>query len=274
MDPGRKNVYIRPMLLFPLLACTAAKPVPEDLDGLAHWFWQNYEAGTDEELAEATVALHAAVGGESLEGAETGGLTDLGADEVALVELVTDPDPAAARGLVLINLIPCTLEVLEPILYALEQDALYEGVYDRYERVYTSDLDAYVVREAPHLGWQSDITATIMGATYTERVLGGLRWSPAVDGVSGAWGPVLLGRAWLPEPATFESGGKSFDQDYQLEVYWERAPGEVVHFYAVWRQGDYGAGLTTDSDAVAGILLDGLEDWDQDTATLCAGAGG
>lgn len=264
-------MYIVQVLGLLLLGCTATKPVPQDLDGLAHWFWQNYEAGSDEEVAAATVALHAAVGGDTLDGATTGSLTDLDAAEVALVDLRWTPDPAAARGVVLINPVPCSLAALEPILYDLEQDALYPGTYDAYTRVYTSDFDAYVAREVPHLSWRSDITATILGATYTEEVLGGLRWSPAVEGVSGAWGPVLMGRAYIPEPAVFESDGKSFDQDYQLEVWWERAPGEVVHFYAVWRQGDYGAGLTSDSDAVAGLLLDGLEDWDRDTAALCGG---
>lgn len=258
------------VLLLLAVGCASTKPVPADLDGLAHWFWQHYDAGTDEEIAEATVALHAAIDGDALKKAETGTLTDLTTAEAELVPLDAPPDPAAARGMVLANVIGCTLEELEPILYALDQDQLYPDVYDAYGRVYTTDLDAYVAREAPQLGWQSDIEATILGSTYTERVLAGLRWSPAVEG-SGDWGPVLLGRAWIPEPAAFEDENKSFDQDFQLEIYWERSPGEVLHVYALWREMSYGSGLTTDSDTVVGIILDNLVKWDDQTTALCAG---
>ena len=42
-----------------------------------------------------------------------------------------------------------------------------------------------------------------------------------------------------------------FDQDYQLEVYYERAPGELIHVYPLWREIALPSlGLSTDNDSV------------------------
>ena len=68
----------------------------------------------------------------------------------------------------------------------------------------------------------------------------------------------------------FEEGSdKSMDQDYQLEIYWPRGPGRVVHAYAMWRQADWGSGFTSDDEGVQRILLNNLIAWDDDTEKLC-----
>ena len=75
----------------------------------------------------------------------------------------------------------------------------------------------------------------------------------------------------MTQPAAFDEGSKkSMDQDYQIEAFWERSPGELVHVYGMWRQGDYGAGYTTDSEGVQRLILNGMSSWDDDTERLCA----
>ena len=49
------------------------------------------------------------------------------------------------------------------------------------------------------------------------------------------YGPVIVSRGVLDEPAYFnDSDERGLFQDYQMEVYFERAPGETVPFYTIW----------------------------------------
>ena len=67
-----------------------------------------------------------------------------------------------------------------------------------------------------------------------EHTSGGVRFIPA-DEKAGT-GPILLSRSWMKGPAQFKGDDTSFDQDFQIETYYERAPGELWHAYGVWRE--------------------------------------
>lgn len=269
---GSAAVYaaISALLVSGAVGCANVDPAPEDLDGLIHFFWNSYQEGEDAQIREAVSNLHATTRADELEEARDGSFSDLAASEVAVVGLEGKVDPSAARGMFLVNVIACPLESVERIVYALEQDQLYEDVYDRYERRYTSDLDAYVSRDRRSLTWEVDIAASVLGTSYEEHLKGGIRWVPAGEPGS-QFGPILVARTWMPEPARFESDSKSFDQDYQIEVYYERAPGEVVHLYGMWRQMDMGTilNLTQDNDQLVATILGNLADWDEQTGKLC-----
>jgi hypothetical protein len=254
------------MLLLALLACRGVDPAPADLDGLSQWFWLNYEAADDAAIAAAVVNLHAAIGGADRTEVLDGGLADLDPAGPAVVGLTVDPAPAA--GMFMAGPLACPLADLERLLYHLEQDELYE--YDAYDRSYTSDFDAYQSRATPTLAWQVTLDASVLGQRYTERLNGGLRYVPAIDEATSPFGPILISRTWLLEPAEFHSGGGSFTQDYQIEVWYERAPGDVLHTYAMWREFDWGSGFDQDNQAAIRINLNGLADWDRQTEDLCA----
>ncbi len=248
--------------------CKNVDPAPADLDGLMHQLWGDYEGASDEELTAAVVELHDVIDADSMEELEDGSLTALAADAADGLPISPAPDPSLAQGLYILNVIDCDLSQLERILYDLDQDRLYEGAYETYDRTYLSDFDAYVAREAPTLEWEIDLTAELVGAEFDEALRGGLRYW---DDPENPLGPALMARTFLTEPATFPEGSsKSFDQDYQLEVYYERAPGEVVHAYAIWRVFDMGGGLTIEDESVMRIILNNLADWDDNTAQLCA----
>ena len=63
------------------IACKKIEPAPEDLDGLAHYFWDKFDEGLDEEIALAVINLEAAIDSEGEEGT-TSRLTD---ESVALI---------------------------------------------------------------------------------------------------------------------------------------------------------------------------------------------
>lgn len=256
------------MALLLLLACARPVEAPEDLDALFHYLWQHYAAGTDEEMLAAGANL-----APLIETASDGLITRLDRDEQATVEMEGDQDPAEATGWYVAGPLACPFADTEQILYALDQEGLYESAtgkesYEAYDRVYTSDLDAYTSRAEPFLTWTTTYTVTPVLTTYTAVILGSLRYVPEQDGV----GPMLLQRSHLPAPATFASETQDFfEQDYQLDIVLPHGDG-VVHAYGNWRDLQ-SAGLEDESAGVQNLLIDGLVGYYQDLETVCAAGG-
>ena len=61
----------------------------------------------------------------------------------------------------------------------------------------------------------------------------------------------------------------TFEQDYQIELFWERAPGELVHAYGIWREMNVG-GLSAEDEGFVNVTLNNMVDWDEQTVALCA----
>jgi hypothetical protein len=248
--------------------CAPLDPAPEDLDGLFHYVWNHLDEGVDGELAGAAVNAHAAVDGDTL--AEPVDGTVSGLDRAALdaVGMPQSADPAAAVGLYRIGLLPCTLDQVERAAISDELAGLYPDLIDGCERTYLGDLEAYRSREVATLDWESWIEDSLAGIGYSKRVLGGIRRIPEIDAGASPWGPVLFTRAWLPEPAVFEGDDYYWDQDYQVDLYLERAPGEVLHLLALWRSVGMGT-ITSENEFMQTMILKARADWDDRTAELC-----
>ncbi len=257
--------YDGPVLF--LFACAPLDPAPEDVDGLLHYLWTWYDDGTDEQLAEVQRNVHSALGAE-LEETLDGTVSDLTDADVALVGM--GGDPAAAQGLFIARPLACTLEQLERVVSHQDQLSLYPDAYETYQRTFTSDYDAYMARHTPTLSWELENSNTLLGAWYSSVAVGRLRYLPDLGAELTPHGPGLHSRIVMTEPASFEEGSnKSLEQNYQLEVFYERSPGELVHVYATWQQGDFG-GVTTDDEAVQRLVVNNMAAWDDDTEVLCA----
>lgn len=256
------------MVLLFLLACRHPVDAPEDLDALFHWYWDKYEDGTDEELLAAAVNLEPLIQAES-----TGLVTVLTQEEQDTVEMQGEQDPAEATGMFVAGPIDCDFGDFERLMYALDQEGLYEAAtgkesYIAYDRVYTSDLDAYEARETPFLTWTTTYTVKPVLTTYTAVISGSIRFVPEADGV----GPLVIQRSYLPSPATFESNTNDFfEQDYQLDIVLPK--GDIsAHAYAFWRDLQ-SAGLEDESAGVQNLLIDGLVDYYHDSEAVCAMGG-
>lgn len=257
------------LLFTPLLlagGCKAVEPAPEDLDGLFHWFWTNYDEASDADLLEAVANAHDAMSIGELDEVVDGSLSDFTRQEMDVVGMREDADPEELAGLYLLNAFPCTVERLDEIVIAEDQMSQYDGAYDSYERTYTSDDAAYRDRSVNTLSFTSDIAADLMGP-YTQTVRGTARWVPASDDFP--YGPAVVARYWMPEEAVFEADGTFFTQDYQLEVYYEREPGDLAHLYGLWRNMGFG-NASTESETISRMILNALADWDDRTEELCA----
>lgn len=251
------------------VGCQDVEPAPEDLDGLFHYTWAKYADGLDEELAQAVTNFDVAVDAEGLEEVIDGSLSEFTRDEMDLVDMRGDADPGELAGMYLANSLDCTLAQVEAIVTALDQDELYTGEYEAYDRRYTSDADAYWAREASHLAWDVDISAEfVAGAMYSEFIHGGARYVPDVDDQVSPFGPGLVTRTWMPEEAQFDNDDYYFTQDYQLEIYYEREPGRVIHLYGLWRHSGW-LDLNTDDEFLVRQILNALAAWDARTVELC-----
>lgn len=252
-----------------LTGCKGVEPAPAALDRLFPWFFTMIDDGTDEQLAEGIRNLHKAgkVGG--LDDTVDGSISDLDRDDLDVVGL-SGKDPSKAAGVYMLNKVTCGLGQLEEILVHKQQDDLYEGVYERYDREYTSSKADYLSRDTSELSWDVEYDATILGKSYTSTVLGKLRRVAAIDDETTPFGPFLIARAHIPKPADFESGNTSLSQDYQIEIYYKAGGGELLHAYGIWREADFGGGIDSDNEGSQRLLLNELADWDKDTEDLCA----
>lgn len=257
-----------------LTACAQPpSPAPEHLDANLRWWWVNGDALTDAELIDGASKLAVAGEAETRVKALKGQLGRLAKEDLKVVGLEDSNDPSTARGMVMLNAFACSLDKLTAILVNPDQSALYPGVYDVYERTYTSDLGRFTEGTATTVGWDTNMKATYpIGDQYSALVHGRLRRvSASADDATN--GPMLISRVWLPSPGVFadKNSASYFKQDYQLELFWERAPGQVFHAYAMWRESKVGSvGWTTDDNNLMPLLLDKLVEWDDNTVKLCA----
>jgi len=261
-----------------VLLCSACpppvEPAPKDLDGVIHWFWNNYLEADDASVGDAVNKLHKAVKGDSLDESLSGGVTRLVKDELAWVGL-DHKDPSGAVGIYVVNLLDCDLGTIEEMVYELDQKRFFPEGYQSYDRRYTSDFEAYRNREEPFLTWHVDIDATISGGVinvpYSESIDGGIRYIPDIDDEATPFGASLLAHTYMPNPAVFEDDVNEWPLDFQISAYYERSPGKVVHLYGIWREMFFGGvGLGTEDTWVQNIQFDNLIAWADRLEEICA----
>lgn len=247
-----------------MLGCRPVEAAPTDLDALFHAFWGDWATAPDETLVENTDLAHQYASAETWTEPVFGTISDLTLDEVA--EFNLGLDPATASGMYSVNMLPCAIRDIEPILWAKKQDELYPGMYTSYERTFTTDADAYEAETTDLIRWEATAGGDLVGTPFVEELLGGIH--RVREGEASPRGRILVQRTVMNGPAVFDGGSKSFQQDYQIEVYWERAPKETMHLYGIWRELDLG-GLTMESTQVQRIILNNFVEWDEKTVANC-----
>ncbi|MFZ9889229.1 MAG: hypothetical protein ACO3JL_17175 [Myxococcota bacterium] len=268
-----------PMFLVPLVTavapvltgCAEPRNTPDDLHGLARYFFRSFEPPerdplvVDTDLQDGLANLHEVLEADTLE-ERRGTLDDITAEELASVGM-EHRDPEIPQGLFIANVIHCPLDELEQILLEPDQLSLYPEAYSAYSREYDDDRPENIPT------WTLTYTSPespLFANQFTVTVRSGLRKVEATDNAE--HGRALLRRGFMPEPAVFREPGDEveFAQDYQAELYYERAPGEVVHFYSIWRYLKLGILGDSTEDLLIDQILAGMLDWDSKTDALCA----
>jgi hypothetical protein len=249
-----------PWLLVTSSACRKIEPVPEELDALVHYLWAEMASGEDEQILAAVDNLATAVDADTLDEAILEGeVSDLTADEIAFIDR-SDADPADATGLLLADRVACSQRGFERIIAHPDQDELYVGVYDSYERYEMTSKKDFLDGTTQEMTWKLRYSSSVIGAAYT------VNSSTLVRRID----EVVLVRAHMLEPATFdnEDSNNFLTQDYHLEIYWP-GEGDLNHVYGLWKDTKM-LGLEDEDESVQRITLDKMLQWDEGTGELCA----
>lgn len=224
--------------------------------------WKTYEQ-PDEETKKAVADIAGVV---ERAGARPVQVTidDLKKEDLGVPSI--DRDPAAGQGMLVITELDCSLAQIERVASAKNQAAIYPGSYDKYDRTYATNIQDFLSGAAPSVVWKTAYTVSLLGRTYEAKLTGGAR---RVAGAAPGGGAMLLSRTVLDEPARFIAGGDAeFNQDYQMEAFYEIAPNKVVHYYALWREFRV-ASLTSSDNLYINVILGNLVDFDVRTGKVC-----
>ncbi|HQY64128.1 MAG: hypothetical protein IPF92_26360 [Myxococcales bacterium] len=238
-----------------------------ELSLLSRGLLSKYQAGSDAEyktlVRDIEGVMQRAIdgnGGDSnlkLEPLKPADIADLG---------LPPRDVTAAQGMIILTELPCTLSQVEKLTAAKNQPELFPKTYDNYLRTYTSSSEDYFARKVKTLTWTTDLTATVLSRQYQSDLRGSVRFVP---GAGPTGGDLVLSRTVLVKPATFLKGSDAqFNQDYQIEAFYERAAGRTVHVYALWRQFLVGS-ISSADDLYISIILGNLKDFDVRVGKIC-----
>lgn len=255
------------MLFFVVFACKSVDPAPEDLDGLIHYFWNNFEA-EDSAIHMGIVNFHDQIDGDTFAEIIDGSVTNLTVEQTAMVGK-EESKTEKLSGVFFTSVVKCPLQDIEKNIYALNQDELHPETYDDYTRIHTSDLAAFEARETNTISWQTNYAISGFGYAYEAQINGTLRYVNAQE--ESPFGPVLISRSVLDSPAYFDedSDSRGMFQDFQMEMYYQRAPGESVHLYAIWREMVMAGSIDFSAESSQRLVLDGLVEWDVDMENSC-----
>lgn len=245
------------------LSTDQAIDAPSEMTVAARAFWTAYSKTSADDVKKEMAGIEGVIQRTSTVPMQVK-IGDLTKAETDLV--LPNKDPAPAQGMLIVTELECPLDKVEQYVIAKNQSELYPDLYDEYTRTYSSSSADFLSRAAPQLTWRTDYKATALGRTYLSNLTGGA-WR--LPDASPTGGPVLLSRTYLNEPANFISGEPaSFNQDYQIEVYWEVSPGRTRHLYGLWREFSLTT-LTSESDLYISIVLGNLSDFDARTSKIC-----
>lgn len=259
------------LLILAFLGCASPHPAPEALQEVLPWMFQHWDEAADEEIAKYFVQMEGAATPVNNENPMKGTIGNLQAENVAKYNL--DPgvhDVSKARGVFIFNAFKCSLHQLERVLIDRDQTNLYPDQYLGYERIYSTNADDYKARKTNFLRWQTNLTASKTVATLTETLEGGVRFIPDLGKEKSPYGAAIVQWTLMPNPASLDDPSYFWKQDYQIEMYTERAPGEILHAYGMWRQVYVTSLFDSNTDGFVSRVTGALIDWDKMTEDDCA----
>jgi hypothetical protein len=252
---------LAPLMILALGGCKKIVEAPEDLDGLLHHFWLHAD-GHEAELVVGMDNLHAVLGADELD-ATDGEVTTLSTAELDAVGITRNVDPTRAFGMYVTTEFDCDLVTAANVATSPDQNELFGG-FQSFERTFDDDYDAFLAGDLTNITWQVDYEVNVpLASPYTATTDGLAYW---VDGAEA--GRFMITVSWMPQAAEFEGKG-SFEQDYRLEVFYERTDGRVRHVEGLWRQMDAGL-VNTDNSTIQRAILNYLLERDDTTEEWCA----
>lgn len=261
---GKTMILLVVFITIALASGCAEDAAPEKIIDVSRWLYRNYDTASDERLAEAVVALAGSTTAVSADNPFKGLIGSLKAGDNMVVGR-TGVDPTQTVGMMVVSEFNCKLAQVEKIHSATEQNTLHPSAYTAYKRTFRQNRDDYLARKFNKLDWDTELTSDYA----SEKLDGSLRFIPDLGKDKSPYGAALVSRTWLKENAVAVASATEWQQDYQVEAYFERTPGKVVHLFAVWRQAQF-MGLSNESATLQNLQFGGFVDWDKEVEKACA----
>jgi len=244
---------------------------PQDLDELAHFFWQEME-GEDEALVGAgSENLEAWYDGSDqlVDGWFLGTVSSLTHDEVALLSgMEWSPDPSLALGVLVVVELACSLDQTLAINLEPDQLMMFPGNYAEYERTFDSDPDCFAAGDCDQVDWHSEVTDSVADLyVFSYGLITRMRRF-RFTAAEGGDAQLIVARNYMPAAAVDEVEDAGFEQSYHIEAYVPRGEATTLHMYALWNYG-YLADIPGDVPFWTEQYLEGLIDWDERVEQLC-----
>jgi hypothetical protein len=284
-------------LLVGLTACKAPPDAPSGLDDSVKFLFRDFY-GDDATIGAGLTGLldwFEADGGELLDArADLGSvgafsLTPLSTDVVAAVEVEGDPDPATASGVVSVSEMACAWEEAEALLVRPDQDRVFEGDFDRYDRRYLTNRAAFeAATDAGEFDAQrdaldpSDLTDVEPGSLLlTENAAASTELGVTVPfdlvlhfrhgryEIQGEDAEAFLILGYFPHEAVSDGGDTRMVQNYSIEVNVARGK-KTLRVFANWTELDSSI-LASDSPLVLTSAVNKSQDSAARVSNLCAG---
>ncbi len=268
-------------------SCGGPAPAPGNIDDLSVYFWDRYEPAPEAERAAQETEIRLAV--VALE--ETLNSLDRGGDDVepvtfeapftgvlgtklveAQVDTLKDVSPKfdklpLAQGFVLGNISKCSQQQNINMTMSNLGLQVHPDAYVAYDKRFddsAADADAFAAGDSDFITWTTDYSIDSFPVKYDATITGAGR---RVRGVEGEFPrDIFITRVYL-QNAEFDNDN-SFDLDFQIEVYFERDNGDLVHFYAMWRRMVIG-GFSSSEGFFIDTTLNGFIDWEKENDEAC-----
>ncbi len=258
-------------LIAPLTSgCRKIEPAPKELQSLFQFFFTEFEDAEDETMAEAVRNLDGLLE-EDKDGVlayQDGTIDDLSKEDVDRTGY-THADPADAVGLYMVNNVACDMDQMVELVTMKDQVGTY-GTYESFDREWISDVPAFQSGEELTASWFDvfHFKSGLLNIDYVADNDGAGRWIPDLSDEETPFGPVLITRRLMVEPADMEHEDHTYPQDWRGELYYQRAEGNIGHVVVMWREAEFGT-LSGEDEFAQRTVLNGLKDWDADSDKAC-----
>jgi hypothetical protein len=199
-----------------------------------------------------------------------------------------DPDPSGAPGVVSVASMACRWERAEGLLVRGDQDVVFEGTWDLYDRAYGTSREVYeaardegidpVRDEIPEdgLGDQASallltdntVEASELGYTLSFDVR--LQFRHGLWEVQGEERPAFLILGYMPAAAWTDGGETGLRQSYSIDVNIEDEPGSTLRVFGAWSE-MVSPLLPADSPMVLASGVNKAQDTAERLSRICAG---
>jgi hypothetical protein len=283
------------VLLLSLLACRQLAEAPSGLQDSLHFLYREFYAD-DETVGAGLTGLLDWVDqdGDELLG-ERADLENVGAFQVGSLSRADvertpvqgDPDPALAQGVVSVASMACDWKRAEALLVRADQDVVFEGTWDTYQRDYeTARSEFEGAREAEIEPVREEIadeellfkpTAVLVtrNEVQTTEITITLDFDLVLHFRHGRWQvqgeerEAFLVLGFVPEPSFTDGGKTGIAQSYSIEANVAQ-DGETLRVFGNWSE-LASTFLESDSPMVLSSGVNKAQDTAERMSQICAG---